>query len=210
MTTNAEWGYVPTVPQTGTTMTLQPPSSWATAQTIVTPRGTAPADVAFRADSAYAVETIEVSTECRALYLRRTEKSYNTATVAILIPSKASNIDWGEFAICKGLPGVRATTDLTVLGYCDAKSALIAGGSQTLSISFSACAAGEHLWLAWSQKTGQGTLAAFSPGVADALSSGLFQYKASTQPSTMGAGEKFAICAYTLEPLWAVVGLGNA
>jgi hypothetical protein len=206
---NPEWGYVPTVPQTGLVMTLQPGAA-ACAQTIVTPVGVCPADYAWRIFEGYTAETAETSEQARALYLPRIGKAFDTATIAIRVVTKAVNLDHAEVAICKAVPGVGAAVKLTRLGWFNAKSAFEAGGAQVLSVSFTGAVAGDHLWIAWVQKAGQGTLATFEPAVADGIVSGMAQFRAATQLSTMTADTQFGILGYTVEPLWCVVGWGNA
>jgi len=183
------------------------------APTILTPVGFAPADIAFRADSAYLVETTEVDQQARAVYLGRIGKAFDTATVAIYVVTAAVFLEHGEVAICIGMPGVGAAVKLTRLGYANAVSAFEALGPHVVSVTFSGAAAGDHVWLAWVQKAdaGQGgTLATFDLAVADHLTSGMGQFAVATRLSTMGALTQFGILAKAVEPLWAVVGMENA
>lgn len=182
-------------------------------QTILTPVGFAPADIAFRAAAAYLVDTAEVDQQARAVYLSRIGRAYNTATVAIYVVTAATFLEYGEVAICTGTPVVGTAVKLKRRGYANAVSAFGALGAHVVSVTFSGAVAGDHVWLAWVQKAdaGQGgTLATFDPATADHLTSGMGQFAAATRLSTMADGTQFGILGKDKEPLWAVVGMGNA
>lgn len=182
-------------------------------QTILTPVGFAPADIALRTADAYLDDTAEVDEEARAVYYGRIGEKYDTATVRLRVVTAATFLTYGEVAICTGTPGLGAGVKLTRCGWANAVSAFQVGGAQTISVSFTVPGAGAHVWLAWYQKVdgGQGgTLASFDPATADHLESGLGEFKATTRLSTMADGTQFGILGKAVEPLWAVVGMGNA
>jgi len=204
-------GYVVTAPASGT-QALWAPGPGNLTPIILTPKAQAPADVAFRSAAAYAKETVETGQEARALYLDRLACAWTRATVCFRTVTAATNLEHGEIAICTGTPSVRTGAKLTRRGYVDAVATFEGvAGVQTVTVTLSGLTAGDHLWVAWVQKAGQGgTLATFDPCVADHNQSGCAQYKAATQLSTMVAGTQFGLLGDSVEPLWCVVEVWNA
>lgn len=204
-------GQVMTVPPSGTV------AIWAAgpgnvAQTILTPVGFAPADIAFRTAAAYLVATVEVDQEARAVYLGRVETSYNKADVRLYVVLAAVGLSLGEVAICTGTPGIGGSQALTRVGWSDASAVFVGAGAATITVTMTGVVAGDHLWLAWYQKhDGQqgSNLATFDPATADHLTSCVAQFKAATRLSTMASPTTFGIMANNTEPLWSVVGLRN-
>jgi len=201
-----------TVPPSGT-LAIWAAGPGNVAQTILTPVGLAPADIAFRTAAAYPVDTAEVEEEARAVYLGRVETSYNKADVRLYVVVAAIGLSLGEVAICTGTPGIGGSQNLTRVGWADASGVFVGAGAATITVTMTGVVAGDHLWLAWYQKSDgqQGSnLATFDPATADHLTSCVAQFKAATRLSTMASPTMFGVLGKTTEPLWAVVGMRNA
>jgi hypothetical protein len=180
------------------------------APTICAPTGMSAVDPWLRNDLSRNYSTVEVDTEARAVHLIRAPKAWTTITCATYVDVAQVNADWCEVAICKGTPGPAATVKLTRLGYADAKSALGSTGERVVSVTCAGMAAGDELWIVWSQKAGAGSIASMRAGMMVLPESGLYQYRAATQPSTMASDTQFGIkiIGEGEEPAAWVVGLG--
>lgn len=165
------------------------------APTIVSPEG----------QTGSAGTTTEVSGETRCVYLCRAARAYSSAKIRYEVTTGGQAMAWGEVALFSGTPGIGAASNMKLLGYSNEAANFAGVGTYTASVAAS-IAAGTHLWVAWAAKS-EAVMPSFRCFIADSLLSGISEYCAATQPSTMADDTAFAVFGASTVPMRCLVQL---